>query len=75
MTCHDAATLMASGTIDTASRTTRLRLRLHLLMCRYCRRFFRQMGAIGHAAHRVSGRHHDEPRASFERDLVDRLKR
>lgn len=74
MTCHDAATLMSTGALATASRTTRLRFRLHLLICRYCRRFLRQMGTITTAARRVSGHHHDEPRASFERDLVDRLR-
>lgn len=42
MTCRDVATLIATGQVDGASLAIRLQVRLHVLMCRYCRAFLRQ---------------------------------
>ncbi len=50
LTCKEAARAIGQDDLRTGSPTTRLRLRLHLLMCRYCRRYAAQIRAIGKAA-------------------------
>ena len=46
LTCRDAARLLAQDEMGT-SRVERVGLRLHLLMCRFCRRYKAQLGALG----------------------------
>ncbi|PXW99272.1 putative zinc finger protein [Sphaerotilus hippei] len=41
-TCREAATLMLQGADRELQPIERLSLRLHLLMCRHCRRFRQQ---------------------------------
>ncbi len=48
-TCQQVARLIASDELATASWRRRAALRLHLLMCRHCRRYARQIRAIGSA--------------------------
>jgi hypothetical protein len=54
MTCKQASHLMATGAADVSPWTTRLVLRLHLLICRHCRAFARQLEALSAAARRVA---------------------
>ena len=46
LTCKDAARLLAKDELG-ASRVERVGLRVHLLMCRFCRRYKAQLGALG----------------------------
>lgn len=49
-TCKEISRAVASDELATASWKKRLAAKLHLLMCRHCRRYARQMQRIGEAA-------------------------
>ncbi len=55
MSCRQVARRIASGQLADAGRGTRLAVRLHLLMCRHCRRYAAQLAAIGAAARNLLG--------------------
>lgn len=48
--CDEVTRLCASGTLSDAGLGQRLRVRMHLLMCRHCRRYVDQLRAISQAA-------------------------
>ena len=48
-TCQQVAREIASDELATASWRRRSAVRIHLLLCRHCRRYARQMRAIGSA--------------------------
>lgn len=48
LTCKDTARLLAEDALG-ASRMERLGVRMHLLMCRFCRRYSAQLRAMGEA--------------------------
>ncbi len=48
--CKETARILASDLLDDLTWGRRLALRVHLLMCRHCRRYARQLRAIGAAA-------------------------
>lgn len=50
LTCQEVARAIASDEMTTAGWRQRLAVKLHLLMCRHCRRYAHQMHAIGDAA-------------------------
>ena len=50
LSCNEVTWLCASEEIRRAPLARRLALRLHLLMCRHCRRYVRELAAIGVAA-------------------------
>ena len=50
LTCKDVTQLCASETVFEVSWTRHLAVRFHLLMCQHCRRYVRQLRAIGVAA-------------------------
>ncbi len=50
LTCKDATRMMASEEFAEAGWWERLRVRVHLAMCRHCRRYAAQMRAIGACA-------------------------
>ncbi len=45
--CREVAYLVASDGLERAAWPTRLLTRLHLLFCRHCRRYARQVATIG----------------------------
>ena len=47
--CKEVSTAFARGEYASASIFTKLRLQLHLAICRHCRRFKRQMELIEQA--------------------------
>jgi hypothetical protein len=65
--CREVSRSIASGQAEEPSLRLRLGVRLHLLMCRHCRRYARQIRAIGLAARQVLAG------ASGERDSLERL--
>ena len=67
LSCKEVARAVASGALDDAW-SRRLALRLHLLMCRHCRRYARQLRAIAVAA-RSLWRESEDP------STLERLKR
>jgi hypothetical protein len=63
LACREVSRLVASGEIDRAGWLRRLELRLHLMMCRHCRNYARQVRLIGTAARRIWGSAIEDPGA------------
>lgn len=59
-TCKDVARLIASDELG-ASRLERVGLRVHLLMCRFCRRYGAQVRAIGEVCGEQVGAVDEDP--------------
>ncbi|MGE3958159.1 MAG: hypothetical protein AB7H96_15695 [Vicinamibacterales bacterium] len=74
-TCRDVSHQLSTGDLGQAPLLERAAVWLHLAMCRHCRTFSRQLRAIGRSARRRASIADAEPPASFERDIVDRLRR
>ncbi len=51
--CHEVTRLHATDEILRAPLGKRLAVRFHLLMCRSCRRYVRELAAIGDAVRRA----------------------
>ena len=66
--CKEVSTILAGDGLEGAGLGRRLSVWFHLLMCRYCRRYARQIRSIG-----------DMTRAKYKRrptpDEADRLER
>ncbi len=60
MSCQETTRAIASELADAGWRQ-RLSVRLHLLMCRHCRRYAAQLSAIGAAARQVFGEEPSPP--------------
>jgi hypothetical protein len=60
-TCKDVATAIGQDDLRTVPWWRGLPLRLHLLMCRHCRRYAAQIRAIGTAARRLFREHGEDP--------------
>ncbi len=50
LNCKDVAHLVASDEFATAGPFMKFRVRMHLFMCRSCRRYVQQLRIIGEAA-------------------------
>lgn len=46
MSCRDVSTSVAAGRRDEEPLRRRVEMYLHLLMCRHCRRFWKQLQAV-----------------------------
>lgn len=53
MTCREVSELNGTGRIEDAGLLTRLKVRLHLLMCRHCREYARQLRIISEQAQNI----------------------
>lgn len=73
MTCKDVSTLVSSGEVANAPMATRIRVWMHVAMCRHCRAFRRQMVLIRRSALLVATVFEREPSAGFERRILDHL--
>ncbi len=61
LTCKDVATTIGRDEWRAAPRGRRVALRLHLLMCRHCRRYAAQIRALGTAARSLLQEHGEDP--------------
>lgn len=52
-TCKEVSRSIAADELSAAGWRQRLSTQIHLLMCRHCRRYSRQLRAIGEAARHV----------------------
>jgi hypothetical protein len=66
MTCKEVSTLVSMDQVDEAPLARRMGVWLHLMMCRHCRAFRRQLLRIGRVAHLVAGDFEREPTSGFE---------
>lgn len=72
MTCKEVSTMVASEDLTRLSWRGRLGVRLHLLMCRHCRRYAAQLAAIGNAVRRL---YVDEPpMKALEESILNSLR-
>jgi len=55
LTCKEVSRSIASDELGAVDGKRRLAVKFHLLMCRHCRRYARQMQEIGDAAKQVFG--------------------
>jgi hypothetical protein len=49
LSCREVTTLHATDALEHASWKTRMGVRMHLVMCRHCRRYVRELARIGAA--------------------------
>lgn len=75
LTCQEVSRSIASDELPTAGWRRRLSIKFHLLMCRHCRRYFRQIEAIGSATRGAIGRDRLDPavRERLRSSILDRL--
>lgn len=66
--CKEVARAISADQLSSADWRSRLSIRFHIFMCRHCRRYFRQMRAIGGAVRR------DASATTAESDSHDRLR-
>ena len=66
ISCEEVARTVASEVLVESTSQRRLALRLHLLICRHCRRYLGQLSAIDAAARQRWGAGSDDP-AALER--------
>ena len=63
LSCKEVSRSIAADELASAGWRKRWSIRLHLMMCRYCRRYSRQIDAIGSAARSIFGSPHSDPGA------------
>ena len=75
LTCQEVARSIATDELATAGWRQRLSIRFHLLMCQHCRRYARQIEAIGRATRRVLGSKPLEPgsRERLRDSILDQI--
>lgn len=74
ISCKDVATLIGTGQLPGAPGWRHCRARLHLMMCKHCRRFDQQLRQIGAAARSMQAAFGQEPSAgSIEQKVALRL--
>ena len=55
LTCREVTKLVSTEELRDAPLRTRLSVRMHLAMCRHCRRYQRELKAIGDGVRRNAG--------------------
>ncbi len=55
ISCREVARTIASGELEASAWPRRLRVQFHLLICRHCRRYTRQLKKLGAAARDLWG--------------------
>ncbi len=72
--CKEVTAAVASDDLARRPWRERLAIRLHLLMCRHCRRYVEQLAAIASA---VRALYREEPPApdSLEKSILDSIKK
>ena len=77
LTCRDVTRLCASEDIRRAPFARRVAVRLHLLMCRHCCRYVRELSAIGAASRRAfaSSNVDNFKRIALEERLIAEIRR
>jgi len=73
MTCKEVSTLVSMEQVNEAPIARRMGVWLHLMMCRHCRGFRRQLLRIGRVARQIASDVEREPASGFEGRILDRL--
>ena len=77
LNCREVTRKIASDELAEAKWSQRLAIRLHLFMCRYCRRYVAQLRAIGASAREFWGPGFGDPNTleRLESKILERLAR
>jgi anti-sigma factor ChrR (cupin superfamily) len=67
--CKEVTRLVASEAIRTAPSMTRIGVRVHLTLCRHCRRYVRELARIGAAVRHL---YRDTPEQSERQEAMIR---
>jgi hypothetical protein len=70
--CREVATLLSTDQVASQSVSRRIAVRFHLMMCRHCRRFARQLTLLKRVASDLGATFDQEVRADFVRRLHGR---
>lgn len=73
MTCREVSTTVAAGQVGRQSRSRRLQIWMHLLVCPHCRRFWQQVRAIDRGVTSWLRMVEDDAPADLARGVADRL--
>jgi hypothetical protein len=73
--CNEVSRAIATDELVAAGWRRKLSIKLHLLMCRHCRRYARQLKVIGTATQRMFGQDSLEPgsRARLRSSILKRI--
>lgn len=75
LSCRAVSRALAQGALEDASVLIRFLARLHLLYCRYCRKYLRQIRLLGRAARQwSSGLLDPAAEEAFKRRLIQTLR-
>jgi hypothetical protein len=72
--CKEVATLLSTDRVASQSVSRRIAVRLHLMMCRHCRRFARQLALLKQAGANLCAKFDSEVSADFEQRLHGKLR-
>lgn len=72
--CKEVATLLSTDQVACQTVWRRAAIRLHLMMCRHCSRFARQLTFLKHAAADLGARFDAELGADFPQRLQEKLR-
>ena len=77
LTCKEVSRMIASDELKTNSWLGCLEARFHLMMCRHCRRYSRQIQALGSAVRRTLGGNDldQDSRGRLRESILRRLSR
>ncbi len=73
--CKEVAALLSTDQLSSQSAWRRLAVRVHLMMCRHCRRFARQLVLLQQMALELGARFDAEAGPGFTQRVQDRLAR
>ena len=74
-TCHDMTRLISQAQDGGLPGTVRWRMKLHFLLCKWCRRYRRQLGLLRRAFTRLPEREPNGRDEALSTEAKERLKR
>ncbi|MDA1094134.1 MAG: anti-sigma factor [Acidobacteria bacterium] len=73
MNCREVSTAVSFGPLSEQPTAVRIRAWLHLMMCRHCRRFWRQIRALDRGVRAALRGYEEEMPPDLPRRVADRL--
>lgn len=70
--CNEVAAIVGSDELETAGWRRRWAVKLHLMMCHHCRRYARQIAAVGELTRKLVGEE-PESREELERRILESI--
>ena len=74
ISCQELTTAIASDELATAGWRRRLSARLHLVMCKHCRCYARQMRTLGGVVRKLAGKE-EKACEELEKRILDRCRK